>query len=264
MPAALAADHAADPPDTPVDSDELLEANYARLIAAGTHTAEDVAWLRRRQRCQEELEVCRFMIKSRTWEVDASCSRSLVYVCYATALAGLNRRRDAVAFLEQACDEQPDEAGWALTLAKMLFHENRKEESFARCAEVIAAFERGVASREDTADAYHLAGWVKIHADDHTAAYALWAAGHAAIPDDPTLRRQTLKRRCWDEVGGGDDAGRAGDGAGDGDECEPGLIGDGAHGDGAFDAAADLESWEAAPTVSFTPAYLDCLLSIHH
>ena len=116
----------------PADADDLLEAHYDSLIAAGTHTAEDIAWLRARRRHQEEAEVCRFMIKTRNWEADPSCSEEVVHLCYAAALSGLQRRSEAVAFLEAACARQR-QASWELMLAKLLFHENRKQESFARC-----------------------------------------------------------------------------------------------------------------------------------
>jgi hypothetical protein len=54
--------------------------------------------------------------------------------------------------------------------------------------------------------------------DDHTSAYTVWSDGAAATPDDPVLQTQQAKRQCWDS----DD--RA--------AVEPGLVGDGAHGDG--------------------------------
>ena len=230
-----------------IDSDDVEEAYYARLVASGTHTAQEITWIKAKRRRQEELEVCRFMIKSKTY--DASCPEELVHLCYANALAGLQRRPEALLFLERACERRPEVTAWALTLAKMLFVENRKEDSLARCLEVIDAFARGGASTDEAADAFHLAGWVQIHADDHSAAYTLWARGHAALPeaDDPNLRRQTRKRLCWD-------VGHAG-GVGDGGEhaaeaCEACLLGGrrgegaaGSHADGSLDdgaAAAEL------------------------
>ena len=200
-----------------IDSDDVEEAYYAGLVAAGTHTAEEITWIKAKRRRQEELEVCRFMIKSQTY--DASCPEELVHLCYANALAGLQRRPDALLFLERACERRPEVTSWALTLAKMLFVENRKEDSLARCLQVIDAFARGEASTEEAADAFHLAGWVQIHADDHSAAYALWARGHAVLPeaDDPNLRRQTRKRLCWDVGGTG----------GVGEACEACLLGEG-------------------------------------
>ena len=161
--------------------------------------------------------MCRFMMKSGTY--DASCPEELVHLCYANALAGLQRRPEALLFLERACARRPEVASWALMHAKMLFVEDRKEESLARCLHVIDAFARGDASTEEAADAFHLAGWVHIHADDHSAAYALWARGHATLPevDDPNLRRQTRKRLCWD----------VGDAGGGGEACEACLLGEG-------------------------------------
>ena len=76
-----------------LDSDDVEEAYYDRLVAAGTHTAEEIPWIKARRRRQEELEVCRFMMKSGTY--DASCPEELVHLCYANALAGLQRRPEA-------------------------------------------------------------------------------------------------------------------------------------------------------------------------
>ena len=59
------------------------------------------------------------MIKSKTY--DASCPEELVHLCYANALAGLQRRPEALLFLERACERRPEVTAWALTLAKMLF-----------------------------------------------------------------------------------------------------------------------------------------------
>ena len=211
-----------------LDSDDVEEAYYDRLVAAGTHTAEEIPWIKARRRRQEELEVCRFMMKSGTY--DASCPEELVHLCYANALAGLQRRPEALLFLERACARRPEVASWALMHAKMLFVEDRKEESLARCLHVIDAFARGDASTEEAADAFHLAGWVHIHADDHSAAYALWARGHATLPevDDPNLRRQTRKRLCWD----------VGDAGGGGEACEACLLGEG-WGEGWGEGAAE-------------------------
>lgn len=55
-------------------------------------------------------------------------------------------------------------------------------------------------SLEDVSDAFHLAGWVCIHADDHTAAYRIWSAGSVLSPTCSVLETQTRKRRCWDDA----------------------------------------------------------------
>ena len=125
--------------------------------------------------------------------------------------------------------------GVALALAKLYFKDNRKERALAWCDAVLQQLRAAPSSAarccsaEDEADAYHLAGWLRIHADDHTGAYQLWSAGHAARPDCAALARHHRKRACWD------------------DACEeevtaPGLLGGGAHGDGAF-GAGDLEAF---------------------
>lgn len=91
---------------------------------------------------------------------------------------------------------------------------------------------------EDAADAYHLAGWVKIHGDDHTEAYRIWSAGAAAIPDDPVLATQKAKRQCWDSR----DAEQAA-------LVPRGTLGSGAYGDGRYDADADLDAFTVAPSM---------------
>ena len=177
--------------------------------------------------------MCRYMIKSQMWRTDPSCSRPLVYLCCAAALDGLHRRAEAIVFLGEAVEAHPGEpqSGWLLMLAKLLFRENRKQEAWERCAQVIASYERGDASVDDAADAYHLAGWAKIHDDDHSGAYAVWSRGHAVAPSCPILRRQHAKRLCWDST---DESG-----------CDDGLLGGGAHVDGAFVAETDLEAFAA-------------------
>ena len=37
-----------------------------------------------------------------------------------------------------------------------------------------------------------------IHNDDHCTAYNTWMAGYAALPSDARLKKQALKRLCWD------------------------------------------------------------------
>lgn len=52
-------------------------------------------------------------------------------------------------------------------------------------------------SFDDASDAYHLAGWVYIHADDHTSAYRIWKEGATLLPTCPVLATQARKRLCW-------------------------------------------------------------------
>ena len=40
-----------------IDSDDVEEAYYARLVASGTHTAQEITWIKAKRRRQEELEV---------------------------------------------------------------------------------------------------------------------------------------------------------------------------------------------------------------
>jgi len=61
------------------------------------------------------------------------------------------------------------------------------------------------------------------------------------VPDDLVLATQEAKRRCWDSRGA--DA--------EGEQTSPpaGTIGSGCHGDGRFDAHADLDSFTVAPSM---------------
>jgi hypothetical protein len=94
---------------------------------------------------------------------------------------------------------------------------------------------------EDASDAYHLAGWVRIHDDNHTGAYQLWAEGHEAVPECELLARQYRKQACWDTH---DPA----------EVCNPDLLGNGAHGDGVF-RPDHLEAFHVPEeNVSQTPA----------
>ena len=66
--------------------------------------------------------------------------------------------------------------------------------------ELIKKFEKGdqddVVSVSQASEAYYVAGWIRIHADNHTAAYELWRRG-AARPTSGCFpgRRETY----WDQ-----------------------------------------------------------------
>ena len=73
------------------------------------------------------------------------------------------------------------------------------ESSCSNCAcALLLDDEDDDASAAAAADAYHLAGWVHIHADDHTSAYRIWNEGGRLLPNCSVLRTQTRKRICWD------------------------------------------------------------------
>ena len=219
------------------DADDILGDEFEALLAAGTHTAEEVEKLKVQKRHKEELYVCRHLIQGKMWEKDPSCNERDVYLCCAAAFEGLNRQNEAIALLEGHPNFQ-----CKLALAKLFFKADRKEESLAMCYQVIAASKEkaDAVSTEDAVDAYYLAGWVKIHGDDHTGAYEIWSEGHRAIPEDPILERQNQKRQVWDE------------------ECGPSgltdLCGEGAHHDGQFEEG-DLDAYQVHPSrMRVTPA----------
>ncbi len=69
------------------DADDILakreDERYAAMVAAGTHSAEEIATLRLRKRHMEEVQVCRMLMKTKAWETDSSCSRRNVFLCLA-------------------------------------------------------------------------------------------------------------------------------------------------------------------------------------
>ena len=87
-----------------------------------------------------------------------------------------------------------------------------------------------------------MAGWVSIHGDDHTAAYAAWSEGHRRVPQDAQLARQAAKRECWDQPPPAADA-----------ACLVGLVGAGAGG-GDCEAFAVPEGREEPALRLFDPA----------
>ena len=148
--------------------------------------------------------------------------------CVSSNSTALGRRFNAIQLLEGAVAKHPGEASITLALAKLLFQTRQKDDASRRCLEVcrmfatqstagdndghaaVSANEEGDGgdgdaavpsprcSAEDAADAYHLAGWVKIHGDDHTGAYMQWGKGCGVVPDSEILQRQHKKRQIWD------------------------------------------------------------------
>ena len=62
------------------------------MVESGTHTLKEVEEIKRQKKSKEEIEVCRFMIKAKSWENDPSCKARDVYLCYASALNTLGKR----------------------------------------------------------------------------------------------------------------------------------------------------------------------------
>jgi hypothetical protein len=201
------------------------------------------------------------------------------------ALAGLNRKTDAILALQDALGpstkqptaedlnqdsdreqaEDQERASLLLALAKLLFQQGRKSEAYELCEQVFTSFEASLEwlqinhmkvkdyfdgddldgsnveeAANDAAEAYQLGGWIKIHSDDHTSAYAIWSRGHAAVPSCPFLARQAGKRSCWDEYYCSTSTDRTLQLQRDATVARE-MIGGGAHSDGRFDKHHDLD-----------------------
>ncbi|KAI2498744.1 hypothetical protein MHU86_15755 [Fragilaria crotonensis] len=94
-----------------------------------------------------------------------------------------------------------------LALAKLYFKGNDKQNAMQLCLQILDYIRAqahdsvtisDICDLDDAADAYHLAGWVYIHADDHTSAYRIWNEGAQLIPTCQVLNTQSKKRLCWD------------------------------------------------------------------
>jgi len=251
------------------DGDDLLAQREEEALAHITCPKAREAILNRR-RYAEEIVVCEMLLKQ--WQsmhgMEGSDSlenteleeRRHIVLCYAAALEGLGRRRDAVDALrlslgicEEVYTENEDydtypseeqlDVSVALALTKLYFKDNRKERAFAWCNAILQKLRnnKDCCSKEDISDAYHLGGWIRIHADDHTGAYELWMEGHKAVPDCETLNRQYRKRACWDDVN-------------EDEVTNPLLLGEGAHGDGVYNREEDLEAFVVPANKTQTPA----------
>ena len=250
------------------DGDDLLAQRGEEALAHITCPKAREAILNRRKYA-EEIVVCEMLLKQ--WQAmhgmegddtlnDTQLEeRRRIVLCYAAALEGLGRRRDAVDALrlclgicQEVFTEHEDsdtfpleeqlDISVALALTKLYFKDNRKERAFAWCNAILQKLRnnKDCCSKEDISDAYHLGGWIRIHADDHTGAYKLWMEGHEAVPDCETLNRQYRKRACWDDIN-------------EDELTNPLLLGEGAHGDGVYNREEDLEAFEV-PNGTQTPA----------
>ncbi|KAF0685935.1 Aste57867_22253 [Aphanomyces stellatus] len=200
-----------------MDADDLLD-QYTDAIYASNFTAEEVAAMKERKKLNETVQLCRAMLRDETWEHDATVNERDVYLTYASALESLTRRFEAIDVLVRGVDVMDDHPMLQLALARLQFKAGLYDDALETCLLVCDAYPADERCTRDTAaDAYHLAGWVKIHGDDHTNAYALWSCGSQAIPSCPVLARQHRKRQCWDDES-------------EGDLLPPGLVGQGASG----------------------------------
>ncbi|OQR95184.1 hypothetical protein ACHHYP_00249 [Achlya hypogyna] len=211
------------------DTDAMVEAYEASLYA--DKTPEEVAAIKARKKHTTTVAVCKAMLQQETWLSDPSVSEREIYLCYATALESLHRRYEAIEVLETAIEEYfPDDPVLLLGLGRLVFKAGDYDAALQHCLAVCEIFlaNRDACDVSTAADAFHLAGWVKIHGDDHTEAYRIWSQGSQAIPTCPVLGRQHRKRTCWDEAPV--------------EVLAPGLVGEGAT------APFDVEGFEAADT----------------
>ncbi len=197
------------------------------------------------------------------------------------ALAGLNRKNDAILALQDALitstkqpmtdegnqdsdreqAEDQERPSLLLALAKLLFQQGRKSEAYELCEQVFTSFEARLEwlqinhmkvydldgssveeAANEAAEAYQLGGWIKIHSDDHTSAYSIWSRGHAAVPSCPFLARQAGKRSCWDEYYCSTSKDKTLQLQRDATAARE-MIGGGAHSDGRFDRHHDLDAF---------------------
>jgi len=81
----------------------------------------------------------------------------------------------------------------------------KKSEAFKLLEELLGCT-RGVThltnfSPKVQSDSWYLAGWCKIHDDNHTTAYALWNEGAELVePKDARLLRQARKSKIWADI----------------------------------------------------------------
>ncbi|RHY41409.1 hypothetical protein DYB30_010422 [Aphanomyces astaci] len=181
-----------------MDAADLLD-QYTDAIYAATYTAEEVAALKARKKLNETVMLCRTILQDESWEHDATVNELDVYLTYASALESLTRRYEAIDVLVRGLDVMDDHPMLQLALARLQFKAGLYDDALETCLLVTQAYPHDTrCSADSAADAYHLAGWVKIHGDDHTNAYALWSRGALAIPSSSVLARQHRKRQCWD------------------------------------------------------------------
>ena len=152
-------------------------------------------------------------------------------------------------------DVPASRASLSLALAKLLFRADSKREAFQLCEVLMVHYRqqklqqqqaldpdgepktvRYSVTTQQAEDAWYLAGWVRIHGDDHTSAYALWSEGHTVIPSSLVLARQFQKRKCWDAAMAEETC------------LNQDFVGNGAYEDGVIDVLRDLDAFEVVPT----------------
>jgi hypothetical protein len=202
------------PQDDDVDAFEEMEKEQWEMLARSGYTEQQITALKNQKRWKEDVWMYRYMIKMAAWKSDQTCILTDCFLKLSVALDGLVRRPEAINTLYQGLAVSPNNVQIMLALAKLLFRDDQKQAASDMCNRIIdqharqceqAEGETGgdvdpctVVTTDDISSAYYLGGWVRIHDDDHTQAYAVWQRGHRAVPSCPVLKRQFDKRDCWD------------------------------------------------------------------
>jgi len=189
-----------------MDSEDCLElAETAQLRNLGLSDAQ-IAEAKQLKRDRETMSMLRFMVQSKVWLTDPTVNYADIHLKLSVALDKLSQRQAAIRTLQEGVEMLKTmdscalrhsfvpaaRASLRLALAKLLFRDDRKEEAFEICVDLMTVYKRQkstssevddepadmVVTDAQAEDAWYLAGWVRIHSDNHTAAYALWSEGH--------------------------------------------------------------------------------------
>ena len=193
-----------------MDSEECLAAaEVAQLRGLGL---SDVAIEEAQQlkRDKEQASMLRFMVDHKAWSTDKTLDYAELHLRLSVALDKLTQRESAIDALRQGlagletvtvdtkgASFVPDaRAKLTLALAKLIFRNDQKVEAFGLCQELMNVYlqQRGLSTEkaavdaegprmmvadEQAEDAWYLAGWIRIHCDDHTSAYSIWSQGYS-------------------------------------------------------------------------------------
>lgn len=193
-----------------MDSEECLAAaEVAQLRGLGL---SDVAIEEAQQlkRDKEQASMLRFMVDHKAWSTDKTVDYAELHLKLSVALDKLTQRESAIDALRQglagldtvAVDNEGTafvpgaRAKLTLALAKLIFRNDQKVEAFGHCQELMNVYlqqrrlnteevevdaegPRMTVTDEQAEDAWYLAGWIRIHCDDHTSAYSIWSQGYS-------------------------------------------------------------------------------------
>jgi hypothetical protein len=220
---------------TIIDGDELLARHEASFLLESGVSLQQIEDLRRTKRCREEQAVCKQLLRNYLYQKEDALPGVQVFICknnehkdseeittateitkettnivlcYAAALDGVNQPASACTMLESYLMSRSSgemDVPVTLALAKLYFKANDKAKAMEMCQQILQQLRSvscvaDICSQEDASDAYHLAGWVYIHADDHSSAYRIWNEGGQLLPTCSVLSTQTRKRVCWDSI----------------------------------------------------------------